>query len=64
MEFASVIIITKNHSKFLSRCLESLLNQTHQNYEVIIVDDNSIDDTKELVNSFKSNKIQYYLNPT
>ena len=54
MELASVIIITKNHSSFLKRCLNNLLNQTYDNYEIIIVDDNSSDDTSELVNFFNS----------
>ncbi len=62
MEFASVIIITKNHSTFLKKCLESILNQTYRNFEVIIVDDNSSDQTKKLITSFKSNKFRYYLN--
>ena len=62
MELASVIIITKNHSSFLKRCLNNLLNQTYNNYEIVIVDDNSSDDTSELVNSFNSNKLNYYLN--
>ena len=62
MELASVIIITKNHSSFLKRCLNNLLNQTYDNYEIIIVDDNSNDDTKQLINSFNSDKLNYFLN--
>ena len=60
MKLASVIIITKNHSKFLSRCLDSLLNQLYKNYEIIIVDHDSADNTADLVKSYNSEKIKYF----
>ena len=62
MNLATVIVITKNHSKFLKKCLTNLVNQSYSNYEIIIVDDNSSDDTNQLVNSFNSSKVSYYLN--
>ena len=62
MELVSVIIITKNQSRFLKKCLNSILGQSYKNIEVIIVDDNSSDNTREIVESSKSNKIKYFLN--
>lgn len=49
---ASVFIPTKNRCKALKRCLDSLLKQTYKNFEVVIVDDESTDGTKDLVNKF------------
>ena len=61
MELVSIIIITKNHSKYLSKCLKSVLNQNYKNIEIILVDHNSSDNTSEIVKSFNSDKIKYFL---
>ncbi|OGH08640.1 MAG: hypothetical protein A2152_03170, partial [Candidatus Levybacteria bacterium RBG_16_35_6] len=44
----SIIITTKNSSEFLERCLKSIKSQTYKNIELIVVDNNSIDDTKKI----------------
>jgi len=44
----SVIIPTKNSSRTLERCLNSIKNQTYKNIEIIVVDNNSTDNTKEI----------------
>lgn len=44
----SVIIPTKNSQKFLCRCLDSIKNQTYKNIEIIVVDNNSADTTKDI----------------
>ena len=61
MKLVSVIIITKNQSRFLKKCINSIIVQSYKNIEVIIVDDNSSDNTKEIIESNKSNKIRYFL---
>lgn len=48
----SVVIPTYNRSRELDRCLNSLVNQTYQNFEVIVCDDGSIDDSKNVVNNY------------
>lgn len=57
----SVIIPVYNGEKTLSQCLDSVLNQNFEDYEIIIVDNFSEDRTKELINQYMvtSNKIRY-----
>ena len=55
----SVVIPTHNRASFLKKAIESVLRQSYTNLEVIIVDDNSTDNTKEVVNSYKDKRIKY-----
>lgn len=57
--FFSVIIPTYNRSKFLKIAIDSVLNQTFSDYELIIVDDGSTDNTKQIIDEFDSQKIDY-----
>lgn len=51
----SVIIPNYNHSKFLDERIQSVLNQTYQNFELIILDDKSTDNSVEVINRYKDN---------
>lgn len=57
-ELISVIVPIFNSEKYIDRCLESLLNQTYKNIEIILVDDGSIDDSvlicKKYANKYKN----------
>jgi len=55
----SVILPTYNRSNILSRAIESVLIQTYENLELIIVDDASTDDTEEVVSSYEDDRINY-----
>ncbi len=60
---ASVIIANFNNSKFVDQCIESLNSQTHENIEIIFFDDNSTDNSLEIIKKYKNvevieNKIQ------
>jgi len=48
----SIIIPTKNSSRTLERCLQSVKDQSYKNIELIVVDNNSIDNTKEIAQKF------------
>lgn len=52
MAEVSVIIPNYNHAKFLVQRIESVLNQTYQDFEVIILDDCSTDDSKSVILSY------------
>lgn len=49
----SVIIPTYNRAEQLERCLNALLTQTYKNFEVLVCDDGSIDNTSEIVKQEK-----------
>jgi len=55
----SVIIPTYNRAHFLGETIQSVLNQTYQDFEIIIVDDGSTDKTEELVKSFSDGRLRY-----
>ena len=59
--FFSVIIITYNRGNLLPRAISSVLNQTFQNFELIVVDDASTDNTSHVMSKYRSNKIKYII---
>jgi len=50
----SIIIPNYNHAKFLQQRLDTVFNQTFQNFEVILLDDASTDSSKEILNAYKN----------
>jgi glycosyltransferase involved in cell wall biosynthesis len=58
--FVSIVIPTYNHAHFLKRALNSIQEQTYTNWEVIVVDNHSIDNTQEIIDSFTNLRIKYY----
>jgi GT2 family glycosyltransferase len=56
----SVILPAYNHAHFLPFAIESVLNQTFPDFEMIIIDDGSNDNTREVVQKFKDPRIQYF----
>jgi len=55
----SVVIPTYNRAGLLSRAVESVLNQTYPNFELIVMDDCSTDGTESVVKGFQDYRIRY-----
>ena len=51
----SVIVPNYNHARYLEQRLDTVFNQTYQNFEVIILDDKSTDNSLEVINRYKDN---------
>ncbi|MBS1558116.1 MAG: glycosyltransferase family 2 protein [Bacteroidetes bacterium] len=58
--FFSIVIPTYNRAGFIRKTIDSALSQSFQNFEVIVVDDGSTDNTEEVVRSIDAQKIHYY----
>ena len=56
----TIIIPTYNRADFIANTIQSVLNQTYTNFEIIVVDDGSIDDTEEVVKTIADKRIYYY----
>ena len=59
MPTVSVIIHTYNNEKFIAETVESVLNQTYKDYEIIVVDDGSVDGTRDALMPYMQ-KIRYH----
>ncbi len=58
-ELVSIIVPTYNSHKYIRECLDSLLIQTYNNIEIVVIDDGSIDNTKEIIKSYKDDRIVF-----
>ena len=56
----SIIMTTYNGGKYILETIESIRNQTYMNWELIIVDDGSTDDTRNIINAVKEERIRMY----
>ena len=62
-DLISVIIPTFNRKDFIWAAINSVLIQTYINYEIIVVDDGSTDNTSEIIRNYKDNKLKYFKIP-
>ncbi len=58
----SVIIAAYNEEKYIDRCLNSLINQTYNNIEILVIDDGSTDNMSKIINSYLviDQRIKYF----
>ena len=63
-ELVSIIMPSYNTGKFIKETINSVIAQTYSNWELIIVDDCSTDNTDEIVKSINDNRIIYLKNET
>ena len=61
-ELVSIIMPSYNTGKFIQETINSVKNQTYNNWELIIVDDGSTDNTDEVVRAIKDDRIKYIKN--
>lgn len=62
MPFFSIIIPTYNRADFIYNTIHSVLNQTFQDFEILIVDNCSTDNTQEIVSKIDDSRIQFFIN--
>lgn len=60
-ELISIIVPVYNSQQYLRQCLESLLNQTYKNLQIICIDDGSTDDSLSILNSYKKKDKRIYI---
>jgi glycosyltransferase involved in cell wall biosynthesis len=58
--FFSILIPTKNRSEYLKYAINSVLNQTFNDFEIVISDNNSTDDTQKIVKGYKDKRLKYF----
>jgi len=58
----SIIIPAYNAEKYIEKCLDSIINQTKKELEIIVVNDGSTDNTESIVKNYKDKRIKYFKN--
>ena len=58
----SVIVPIYNAEKYLKKCIDSLVNQTKKELEIILVNDGSTDNTEKIIKKYTDERIKYYKN--
>ena len=58
----SIIMPSWNTDRYIAESIQSVINQTYSNWELIIVDDCSTDNTDDVVASFQDERIKYFHN--
>lgn len=56
----SVIVPVYNNEDYIGRCLESLLNQDYNDYEILVINDGSTDGTIDRIKAYNSNRIKLF----
>lgn len=61
MPKVSVILTSYNHEKYIAAAIESVLNQTFTDFELLIVDDGSKDNSQKIIRSYKDKRIKIFI---
>lgn len=59
-ELISIIIPSYNHSKYITSTINSVIDQTYENFELIIIDDGSTDGSQEIIPTIRDPRIEYF----
>jgi glycosyltransferase involved in cell wall biosynthesis len=58
----SVVMCVRNVEKYIFGCIQSILNQSFSDFELVIIDDMSVDRTKNILEEFGDRRIKYFRN--
>ena len=58
----SIIVPIYNAEKYLKKCIDSLLEQTKKELEIILINDGSTDNSEEIIKEYKDKRIKYFKN--
>ena len=57
-DLITVIINVYNGEKFINKCLDSIINQTYKNLEILVINDGSTDNTLSIIKTYKDKRIK------
>jgi glycosyltransferase involved in cell wall biosynthesis len=60
MPYFSLVMPTKNRAYLIKKAIDSIINQTNNNWELLVIDDHSTDNTEQVINSFGNPNIKYF----
>ena len=55
----SIVMVNYNHEEYIGKSIESVLAQTYEKWELIIIDDGSTDESVNIISSYKITKCVY-----
>jgi len=58
----SVVICVRDVQSYIENCIRSLLKQTFKDFEIVFIDDGSVDKTSKIINGYNDVRIRYYRN--
>jgi len=58
----SIVMTVKNVENYIARCIKSILDQAFNDFEIVIIDDMSNDNTKNIIEKFDDKRIKYFQN--
>lgn len=62
MKDISIIVPIYNAEKYITKCVDSILNQTKKELEIILINDGSTDKTEEIIKNYQDKRIKYFKN--
>ena len=62
MKDISIIVPIYNAEKYIEKCIDSILNQTKKELEIILINDGSTDNTESIIKTYKDKRIKYFKN--